>query len=318
MKIENPSVDKISTRVIGGCMKNIFKEKTKGLISKTKSAYYFTKERVINPGEKRLFPRAIYDIGELYKKGGAVGEEETLVNALQECFLIEKNGGRIASSPELVLMRNKGLDHIVWETSYDTFSSEHVGKDTKGIFTLPGDYVIVFAHNTGIPSIRTILNEKPDVSQLEKGVRYDQYFFDRLLSGETQDGLTIDLFHIEDYQDSYQPTPYGLVMPISQEEIDRRKKIVFAKGINKDFPEKSYYLSPLSKGRSGLDEDSISKYVENCLIATDNKPFFFNYFDYNLPSRGECEVRIINVTKLGFQINNQNNPHNFYGIKQNS
>jgi len=315
MKIVKPSVEKVNTEGIRGSMKENFKEKTKDLISKTKSAYYLTKEKVLQQGEKRLLLRTICSIGELYKKGSAVGEEENLVKALQECFLIEKNGGRIASSPELVLMRNKGLEHMVWESSYDTFSSEHIGKDTKGIFTLPGDHVIVFAHNTGIPSIHTILNEELNVSQLEKGVRYDQYFFDQLLSGETQDGLAIDLFHIDDYQDSYQPTPYGLVMPISQEEIDRRKKFVFAKGISKDFPELSYYLSPIAKGRSGLDTDSIHEYVENCLIATDNKPFFFNYFDYNLPGRGEGEVRIINVTGLGFQINNQNNPHNFYGIR---
>ncbi len=298
-------------------MKKKFKEKTKDLISKTKSAYYLTKEKIINHGKRRLSPRTIYGIGELYEKGSAVGEEENLVKALQECFLIEKNGGRIASSPELVLMRNKGHDHVLWESSYDSFSTEHIGKDTKGVFTFAGGHVIVFAHNTGIPSIHTILNEKLNPTQLEKGVRYDQYFFDQLLSGKTQDGLAIDLFDIEDYQDSYKPTPYGLVMPISQDEINRRKKIIFAKGISKDFPKQSYYLSPIAKGRSGLDTDGINKYVENCLIATDNKSFFFNYFDYNLPSKGEAEVRIINVTRLGFQISNKNNPHNFYGIKKN-
>jgi len=135
------------------------------------------------------------------------------------------------------------------------------------------------------------------------------------LSGKTKDGLEIDLFHIDDYKDGYQATPYGLVMPITQEEIDKRRKIVFAKGISNDFPEQSYLLSPIAKGRSGLHTESIREYIENCLMATNNKKFFFNYFDYDLPSEGEAEVRIINVTALGFQINNQNNPHNFYGIK---
>ncbi len=299
-------------------MKTIIKNKTKDLISRTKSAYYLTKEKVIKHVDNGSKARAVYGIEDMYISGKPVGEEETLYWALQECFTIEENGGRIASSPELVLMRNKRLDHMVWETTYDTFSSELIGKDTKGLFTHAGGYVIVFAHNTGIPSVQNVLDGNLDASRLEKGVRYDQYYFDQLISGTTQDGFSIDLYHIDEYKDGYQPGAYGLVMPISQSEIDKRKKLVFAKGINVDFPEQSYYLSPIAKGRSGLNSDTIREYVENCLIATENKPFFFNYFDYNLPGRGEAEVRIINVTGIGFQINNLNNPHNFYGISQES
>ena len=167
-------------------MKKRIKETTKGLISKTKSAYYLTKDNILKLGHKTPEPRAIFDLFDLYQNGEAVGEEDTLIQALQECFLIENNKGRVASAPELVLMRNMGQDHIVWETSYDTFSSEHIGVDTKGIFAPPGQHVIVFAHNTGIPSIHTMLNEKLNSSVLEKGVRYDQVFFDQLLSGKTQ------------------------------------------------------------------------------------------------------------------------------------
>ena len=296
-------------------MKKRIKKTTHSLVSKTKSAYYLTKDSILKLGDKTPQPRTVYDLDQMYEKGNAVGEEETLVKALRKCFVIEQNGGRIASSPELVLMRNRAPDHMVWESSYDTFSAEHIGVDTKGLFSSPGDHVIVFAHNTGIPSIQTILNVTLSSALLEKGVRYDQYFFDMLLSGKTQDGLDIKLFPIDDFKDGYQPTPYGIVMPISQEEINRRKRIVFANGINENFPERSYYLSPIAKGRSGLDTDSIKEYVENCLKASNNKPYFFDYFDYNLPEKGEAEVRIINVTSLGFQINNQNNPHTFYGIR---
>ena len=295
-------------------MKKI-KETTKDLISKTKSAYYITKDSIQKLGEETVKSRNIYSLDELYEKGEAVGEEDTLVRALYECFSIEESGGRIASAPELVLMRNRGQDHTVWETSYDTFSTEHIGVDTKGIFAKAGSHVIVFAHNTGIPSVHTVLNEKLSSSLLEKGVRYDQYFFDKLLSGKTQDGIDIDLIPLHEFRESYKPTPYGLVYPIALEEIEERKKKVFAKGISRKKPEKSYYLSPIAKGRSGLDVDSIKEYVQNCMVSTDNKPYFFNYFDYNLPEPNEAEVRMINVTRLGFQINNQNNPHNFYGIK---
>jgi hypothetical protein len=296
-------------------MKKNIKDTTKDLISKTKSAYYITKESIQSIGDKTPQPKTIYDLEEMYQEGMVVGEEETLIQALHECFSIEASGGRIASSPELVLMRNKGQDHIVWDTSFDTFSTEHVGVDTKGIFGPPAQHVIVFAHNTGIPSIHTILDEKLKSSVLEMGVRYPQTMFDQLLSGKTQDGLEIDLYPIDEYHEGYRSTPYGLVMPITQEEMDRRKKLIFAKGINEKFPEQSYYLSPIAKGRSGLDTESLKEYVENCLISTHNKPFFFDYFDYKLPFYGEAEVRIINVTRLGFQINNQNNPHIFYGIK---
>jgi len=296
-------------------MKKKIKDTTKDLISKTKSAYHITKDSIQSIGDKTPKSRTIYELDELYQKGEAVGEEETLIQALQECFSIEDSGGRIASSPEVVLMRNKSQDHCIWETSFDTFSTEHVGVDTKGVFTKPGQHLIVFVHNTGIPSIHTILDEKLKSSDLEKGVRYDQAYFDQLLTGRTQDGFDIELFPVDEYHEGYKPTPYGLVMPITEEEMDRRKKLIFAKGINDKFPEQSYYLSPIAKGRSGLDTDSLRKYIENCLISTANKPFFFDYFDYKLPFYGEAEVRIINVTRLGFQINNQNNPHIFYGIK---
>ena len=297
-------------------MNTILKNRTKKLFTRTKSAYYSTREKVSKQNINSTLHRSVYPIKDLYNNGMPIGEEESLDLALQECFTIEKNGGRIASAPELVLMRNKGGKHVVWETTYDTFSSEHIGKDSKGVFTNAGGYVIVFAHNTGIPSVQNVLDQNLETTTLEKEVRYDQYYFDQLLSGTTQDGLSIDLHHIDNYKGGYQTGAYGLVMPISQSEIDRRKKLVFAKGINENYPEQSYYFSPIAKGRSGLDTDNIRNYVENCLIETNNKPYFFNYFDYNLPPQGQAEVRIINVTGLGFQINNLNNPHNFYGIRQ--
>lgn len=297
-------------------MKDKIKDTTKAIVSKTKSAYHITKEVILNQDENQPQSRPIFSIEELYTKGKPIGQKESLVEALEECFEIEGNGGRIASAPEIVLMRNKGFDHIVWESPHDTFSSEHIGIDTQGLFTDPGKFVIVFAHNTGIPTIHALLNEKMESPLLEKGVRYDQSLFDQLLYGKTQDGVPIELFHIEELNETYRPTPYGFVMPITQEEMDKRKKMVFSKGINLVNPELSYFHSPIAKGRSGLDTDNIQAYVENCLTINDNKPFFFDYFDYNLPEDGKAEVRIINITGIGFQINNQNNPHHFFGIRK--
>ena len=70
-------------------MKKKIKEKTQGLISKTKSAYYLTKDSIRKLGDTTPEPRAVFDLNELYHKGEAVGEEDNLIKALQECFAIE-------------------------------------------------------------------------------------------------------------------------------------------------------------------------------------------------------------------------------------
>jgi hypothetical protein len=135
--------------------------------------------------------------------------DSSIPNALKKAQTHIKNGGFVASMPNILAWRAKDQDSDAWAPWYTTFSEENVGMASQK------KSVVIAVHGGGILSTPERIQNAYKEGLTEQGAaRFTKKEFDDLLEGKLPNGNKISIYSFNDFKKgiNHLPMQYAVVL----------------------------------------------------------------------------------------------------------